>query len=424
MFDPLIINETEFKVDPETNFWGTGDLEKLKKLYNEMRIKLVAEMHNLRYNTDIILFYVNPTDMCNANCPYCYLPQEIKLRGKNMDYQELKGIMEKAAEFFKRKGEKGSVIFHGTEPLMNKENLFRIIENYKDELFFGVQTNGLLLTKDDASFIKKNNVNIGLSIDSPVRETNDFLRGEGHYEKIMNALKWFKDYKGLNVVTTITRYNVNHLKDMVRLLHSKDVKLCLINPVRGTQQGALSLRPDPVKASNEFINAVEEAIKLTKEGKRIVVADFANILLGIIAPSARVMMCDISPCGGGRRYIAIAANGNAYPCGEFIGKEDFVGGNIFTDNIEDIVASKNLLKVTQRSVDNIPECKTCIFKNMCGSPCPAEMYTTDPKMLQKSYYCDFYKQIATYAFKIIAREDVEYVIKKDALTELYNLQNT
>ena len=212
--------------------------------------------------------------------------------------------------------------------------------------------------------------------------------------------------------------------DMVRLLQSKGVTLCLMNPVRGTQQTAHALRPDPAVAAAAFISATEEAIRLTKEGKRIIVADFANILLGIIAPSARVMMCDISPCGGGRRYFAVAANGNAYPCGEFIGMVPLNGGNIFNNSIEDIGASKNFLKVTKRTVDDIVECQTCVFRNMCDSPCPAEMYSAHTKMLQKSYYCQFYKQVAMHAFKVIARGDVGCVVKKLALTELYNLQNS
>ncbi len=107
----------------------------------------VAEMQDLRYNTDIILFYVNPTNMCNANCPYCYLPQEVKSSGKNMSYQELEAIVQKASELFKTKGKKGSVIFHGTEPLMNKENLLQIIKTYKDDLFFDLQTNGYFSQK-------------------------------------------------------------------------------------------------------------------------------------------------------------------------------------------------------------------------------------------------------------------------------------
>ena len=422
MFDKITINGTEFQIDPQTNFWGIGDSTKLEQHYSQMHKKLAGEMHELRYSTDLILFYVNPTDMCNANCPYCYLPKEVKSRGKNMTYQELRVIVEKAAKFFKSQNKKGSVIFHGTEPLLNKENVFQIVSEYNKDLFFGVQTNGLALTEEDAQFIKKYQVNIGISLDSPIEEINDFLRGEGHYKQIMKALEWFRGYRGLNVVTTITTYNVGQLKDMVRLLQSKDVALCLMNPVRGTQKSAHPLRPDPEVAAAAFIGATEEAIRLTKEGERIVVADFANVLLGIIAPSARVMMCDISPCGGGRRYFAVSANGSAYPCGEFIGMEDFVGGNIFKDSVETIAASNNFLKVTKRTVDDIPECQACTFRNMCGSPCPAEMYSADPKMLQKSYYCEFYKQLAMHALKVIARGDVEYVVKKPALTELYNLQ--
>ena len=40
MFDKLIVNETEFKIDPETNFWGTGDTAKLEELYSQMQTKL------------------------------------------------------------------------------------------------------------------------------------------------------------------------------------------------------------------------------------------------------------------------------------------------------------------------------------------------------------------------------------------------
>jgi uncharacterized protein len=421
MLDTLVVDDRKFKIDPETNFWGTGDLPKLEKLYNKMREKLVAEIKDFRFSSDIILFYVNPTDKCNASCPYCYLPQRVKNRSKSMSYSELEVIVKKASEFFNSGGKKGSIIFHGSEPLLNKENLFKIIEDY-DELHFGIQTNGFLLSEEDAEFIKDHRVNIGISLDSPVEKTNDYLRGKGQYKKIMDALGWFRNYKGLNVVTTITTHNVDQLSEMVRLLHEKDVSLCLMNPVRGTQRGALALRPEPLKLASEFIKAVDEAIKLTKEGRRIVVADFANILLGIIAPSARVMMCDISPCGGGRRFFAITANGNAYPCGEFIGMEEFVGGNIFTDPVEDIAASENFLEVTQRTVERIQECRACLFRNMCGAPCPAEIYSTEGSMLSKSYYCEFYKKVAEHAFRIINRDDVEHVIRKSALREMYNLE--
>jgi hypothetical protein len=83
MFNQLIAGDTEFKVDPETNFWGTGDTEKLEKLFSKMQKKRVADMQDLRYNTDIILFYVNPA-ICAMLIVLLLLPQEIKCRAKNI----------------------------------------------------------------------------------------------------------------------------------------------------------------------------------------------------------------------------------------------------------------------------------------------------------------------------------------------------
>ncbi len=378
-------------------------------------------MNDIRFSTDIILLYVNPTDKCNATCPYCYLPDEIKSRKKSMSYAELKQIVEKTIDFFDKKGTKGVIVFHGSEPLMNRENIFRIISEYHGELNFGIQTNGLLLTEEDARFIMKNDVNIGISLDSPDEETNDFLRGQGHYKKVIMAFDYFKDYKGLNVVTTITRYNQGQLADMVGFLGEKGIKMCLMNPVRGTQKESLPFRPDPEELADEFINAVDAAIEITKSGRRMVIGDFANILLGIIAPGARVLMCDISPCGGGRRFFAITADGKSYPCGEFIGMEEFSGGNIFSDSIEDIIGSDGLEKVRKRIVEKIDECDTCVLMNICGASCPAEIYSTEGSMFRKSYYCKFYKKVIEHAFRVILRGDVWHVIRKSALKERFDI---
>lgn len=411
----------EFTVDPETIFWGTGDRERLEELYSGVRKRLVDEIRELRFGRDIIQLYVNPTDRCNAGCPYCYLPQGVKSRGRSMSYIELEKVARKASEFFYSKNFKGSLVFHGSEPLLNRDNIFRLIEEYGDRMHFGLQTNGFLLSQEDVEFIREKEVSLGISLDSPEESTNDFLRGEGHYKKVMEALHWLEGYRGLSVVTTITNRNVYQLSDLVGLLHGKGVGLSLMNPVRGTQKGALEFMPDPLELAEGFIGAVEEAIRLTKAGGRMVIADFANILLGIVAPSARVMMCDISPCGGGRRFFAVSAGGKAYPCGEFIGMEEFRGGNIFTDSIEGIASSENFLKVTGRKVEDIQGCRECLFRNICGAPCPAEIYSNMGTMLSKSYYCEFYKKVARHAFKVIGRGDVERVIRKPALREMYSI---
>ena len=69
----------------------------------------------------------------------------------------------------------------------------------------------------------------------------------------------------------------------------------------------------------------------------MVVGNFANLLLGLVAPGARRLMCDISPCGGGRCFFAVAATGQVVPCSEFIGFPEFSGGNLFSDPLPEIL---------------------------------------------------------------------------------------
>lgn len=421
MLQTLTAGGKKFKIDPETNFWGLGDDRALETLYLGVREEILAEMKEFRFATDILLLYVNPTDACNARCAYCYLPQTVKSRGRSMSLDELDVLVQKARAYYDAKGVIGSVIFHGTEPLLIKQTLFEIFGKYRGQVHFGIQTNGTLLTPEDAAFLRENHVNVGVSLDSPFEGTNDALRGEGHFHKVDRVLDWFAGYKGLNVVTTITSRNVLDLSAMVRYLSGKGVGLCLMNPVRGTQEPARDLRPACRILSVEFIAAVEEAIRRTKEGRRIVIGDFANVLLGIVAPAARMMMCDVSPCGGGRRFFSVTADGNTWPCGEFIGMDEFRGGNILQDAMDDIVASGPFESVRRRRVEDIPECRDCALRNVCGAPCPAEMHATEGTMYAKSAYCEFYQDVARHAFEVIARDDVGHVIRQSALRETYRM---
>lgn len=424
MLDQWIIDGNKVKIEPNSVFWGIGDEATLNENFIRVGENFRAEMNDFRFDTDIILFYVNPTDRCNASCPYCYLPREIKTRQEDMSYPRLKDLVEKVVDFFEEKGIRGTIVFHGSEPLMNKENILEIIDSYSDRINFGILTNGFLLSRKDADFVKKKGINMGISLDSPDERTNDFLRGEGHFKKVSRVLDWFKGYERLNVITTITRHNQGHLVDMVRFLHSKGVGVSLMNPVRGTREASRSFRPEPVELAGEFVKAVEESIRLSKLGKRIVIGDFANILLGIIAPTSRVLTCDISPCGAGRRFFAVTSDGSSYPCGEFIGMDEFMGGNIFSDSINGISSSENFQVVKKRAVEDIHDCDTCTLRNICGAPCPAEIYSTEGTMFKKSYYCDFYKRVIEHAFRVILRGDIWHVLRKSALKEKFNITDS
>lgn len=418
-------------LDPDNVFWAIAKQaqdadsfipQDVLALYEEQRKACNEQMHRFRFATDLTAVYIDPTDRCNANCPYCYIPSERRKRGRSMSKDELDMALDKIARYFKKVKRIPVIIFHAAEPLLVKDVLFHSIAKFSDRLYFGIQTNALLLEREDVKFIKKHNVSIGISIDAADKVTNNALRisrsGPGNFKKASLALDWFRNYKGLNVICTVTSKNLKKLPALVRFLHKKGVRCVLMNPVRLTQKATEKLKPDQKQMAKYFIKAVEEAIKCTKRSSRsIIIGNFTNVLLAIIAPTARRLMCDISPCGGGRTFFTITASGDMIPCGEFVSAKGVKGGNIYRDSIESAITSAAFKRIRNRYVEKIAECKDCFYRNICGAPCPAELRARGD-MYQKAVFCDFYKEIIDYAFRLISEGKEKYLLRKESLDYL------
>jgi uncharacterized protein len=68
-------------------------------------------------------------------------------------------------------------------------------------------------------------------------------------------------------------------------------------------------------------------------------------------------------------------------------------------------------------VEKIPECDACLFRNICGAPCPAELHSLG-NMHKKAVFCEFYKEIIAYAYKLIAEGKEKYCFRKNGLDNL------
>jgi len=170
----------------------------------------------------------------------------------------------------------------------------------------------------------------------------------------------------------------------------------------------MDLKPDNQVLAVAFFKALDRSFALfAQTGRKLVIANFANVLAGVIGPTGRRLMCDISPCGGGRCFFAVSADGEVVPCSEFIGMNEFSGGNIFRDNPADILASKPFQEVTDRKVEKILPCAGCAIRHFCGAPCPAEIYKVSGDINAPSPYCSFFEEQVRYAFRTIAQQREE-----------------
>ena len=420
-FQPVDIGHREYMavVEPDTAFWALVRKSKLGATlsgptflaaYAQQAQQFADEIERLRFGLKPSAVYFNPTERCNLNCSYCYIPAQLRAHGEHMTTQRLLDALARLKDHFAAtlpEGVRPQVIFHGAEPLLNKEAVFAGIERYRDDFRFGVQTNATLLDDEAMAFLMANGVGIGISLDGHSAAVADRARvtwgGEGVSKKVSAVMDKLRGYPAFSVICTVTSLNIKSLPKIVDYFHAHEVSTCLLNMVRCTLPGAREIKPDEDEAAKWFVKALERSHALFKQtGRKLVVGNFANILLAVMAPTARRLMCDISPCGGGRCFFALAPSGDVFPCSEFIGLPAFRGGNLFSDSLDTIVASPAFAQVTGRKVEDIEDCRRCAIRHFCGSPCPAEASEMNGAMNQKGAFCRFYEAQVRYALRIIA----------------------
>lgn len=406
-------------IDPETAFWALVKKTDLAdtladrafiRAYQKKAQAFRDEIDTLRFGSRPSCVYVNITERCNLNCSYCYIPEKMRRDGRSMTGGKLAEALSSIKSSLRGNLPEyvmPQIIFHGAEPMINRDVLFSAIESFGNDFLFGVQTNATLLDREAVDFLTGHGVSIGLSLDAPGEAVSDRTRktwsGSGVSRHVRRAMKQLQGYANWSVIGTITTENLKTLPQLVELFHAEGVPTCMLNAVRCTLPGARQVKPKDDAAARAYIRSLDRTRELyEKTGRRLVVANFANILLAIAAPSARRLMCDISPCGGGRCFFALAPNGDAFPCSEFIGLKEFRGGNIFKTSIDSILESKPFRQVTERSIEAIEPCRRCAIRHFCGSPCPAEAHQMHGAMNTPGAFCGFYEEQVHYAFRVIA----------------------
>jgi uncharacterized protein len=245
-------------LEGDTAFWSLVNRSELfNTLNNSGLVSAVAaetstcrqEMEALRFGLTPSAVYFNPTERCNLNCTYCYLPEEMRRDGIHMSSEQVCQALERLEKHFRATlpdGARPQLVFHGSEPLLAKEAIFEAITNFGNYFRFGVQTNATLLDQDTVTFLRDNQVGIGISLDGPNAQVGDSARqtwgGKGVFAQVEKVLQSLADYDGFNAICTVTRLNVSSLVEMVEYFHGKGVRQAMLNPVRCTRTGGLGLK--------------------------------------------------------------------------------------------------------------------------------------------------------------------------------------
>lgn len=344
---------------------------------------------------------------CNLRCKYCFADTGEFHGGRSLMSAE---VGKKAIDFvIANSGSRRNIEidYFGGEPLMNFDVVKKITEYAKAEgekhgknFRFTVTTNGILLNDDIKNYINENMSNVVLSIDG-TKETNDRVRyrvdGSGSYDTIVPKFKDLAESRNQDnyyVRGTFTAYNVDFAKDVIHLA-DLGFKQTSVEPVVAPYSEDYALREEHIPAVfAEYEKLAEKYVKRYKEGKGF---NFFHFMIDLDQGPCAIKR--LSGCGAGHEYLAVAPNGDVYPCHQFVGNSDFLMGNVNDGKI-----NEEIKKTFEKSnIYTKEKCKNCFAKFYCSGGCSANAYNFN-KDINKPYElaCEFEKKRVECAIAIEA----------------------
>ena len=346
---------------------------------------------------------------CNLRCKYCFA-EEGKYHGKREQMSLETG--KKAIDFLiSHSGKRHNLEldFFGGEPLMNFEVLKEVVEYGKQQaekagkvFKFTCTTNGVLLDEDKRNYLNEEMDNIVLSLDGR-KEVNDYARptanNKGSYDIIIDKFKAMRHIRGDKsyfIRGTFTAKNLDFCNDVLEM-NDLGFDQVSIEPVVLPDNHSMALKQEHLpQLKAEYEKLAKEYVERRKGDKW-----FGFFHFNVNLDDGPCYRKRITGCGAGSEYLAIAPNGDIYPCHQFVGEKEYLLGNVNEDvlneNIRDFFASS--------TVFTKEKCQNCWAKYLCSGGCSANAihYSHD---INKPYElaCELMKKRLECAMYVNAKE--------------------
>lgn len=339
---------------------------------------------------------IKVTHNCNLGCKYCCVGDASDLHP--MSFDTMRNLFKHLSE----EGDTSSLIWHGGEPLCVGLSYFREIVKLQSEFpnhHFrnGIQTNGTLLSDECLLFFKENAFQLGFSIDGCSESHNlnrPYKTGGASFE---DTFKWFNRAKelGLHVgaICVINSNTAKYIDEIYRFAKEYDVPF-KFNPQYPA--GRATINVDLGLDNDQIAQAYIRLFDLWYYDDS---AHRANIRMfeSFVSAISRCSNGDTSLKGFDCAYcnrcqysfVGIAPNGDVYPCGKFVGEDEFCCGNINEENF----SFKNLLNhsvvksIINRHEKGIAVCKECQYLSLCSSGCPYNAMLFSGNFMAKNPFC-------------------------------------
>ncbi len=306
------------------------------------------------------------THACDLNCAHCRANARPRRHPLELSTAEAFHLIDQIAEM-----RVPLFVLSGGDPL-KRPDLMPIIQYACRR---GVRTSLTpsatpLLVRDAVFRVKESGLmRLALSLDASTAELHDGFRGvAGSYKQTLDAVEWCHEADlPVQINTTVSRYNLADLDNMVELLSSLRVVLWSVFFLVPTGRAQFSQMLSPEQHERVFakLYAASKRVKFhikTTEGQHYRRYMLQQKARGHSMPEEELIERAPKGVNDGKGFAFVSHTGEVYPSG-FL---PLSAGNVLWESLAEIYQNSPLFRALRDSSQLKGKCGNCEFNEVCG----------------------------------------------------------
>ncbi len=323
------------------------------------------------------------TDMCNLRCRHCY--QENFSKSSELSLDELKIVLGNVISTIKKWRKRLVINVTGGEPLLKNDlfPLMELLDNETEIIELAIITNGLFINSSSLEKLShhKKLKTLKISIDGANEKTNDSIRGNGTFKKIIENINLVKDNYDFKIILmfTLMKKNYREIPQLIDLAESLNVDGIILE--RFIPLGTGKKIKEEVLSKNDWKEVLEILSSIFAINHITELASYHAFYLRLDTEETELLG---APCIIGRDGLCVMPDGSVLPCRRF----PIPIGNLLDRSLIQIWENSELLKKLTDKYLLKGKCKKCPIEDCTGCRSMALSITGD--FLAEDPHCILY----------------------------------
>jgi uncharacterized protein len=344
---------------------------------------------------------------CNMACVYCFYREKGGIFPENPVHRMSEAVLEETVKQLLTDG--GPVVnfgWQGGEPTLMGLDFFRKAVEFQARhgrgktVANGLQTNGILLDREWAKFLREYKFLVGLSLDGPEHIHDRYRRmsgGRGSWSTVVEKARMLLEEEvSTNALVVVNDYSVRFPREIYEFHRDLGLTFMQFIPCVETDSN------DPGRAApfsvggEEFGSFLRELFDLWtgdfEDGTPTTSVRFFDSVffryVGLTPPD-----CTLLPeCGN---YVVVEHNGDVYSCDFFV-EPAWKLGNVLTGRLDHMLNSALQRSFGGRKAALHKKCRSCRWLAACRGGCPKDRLR-DPRDGGLDHFCRAHEMFFEHA---------------------------